>query len=77
MAQGAAALTIDLLKQRIANGQRPQVEDEFLRLQSSLNIKSTQTQDLKVEQNPDEIYALVTMYAIALGYSAPSIFIKG
>ena len=77
MAQGVAALTIDLLTRRIANGEKAQVEDEFQRLSMALTVNSTQTQDLKVDQNPEEIYALMNMYAVALGYTDPSVFVQG
>ena len=77
MAEGVALLTIDILKRRIANGEKAQVEDEFQRLSMALTVKSTQTQDLKVEQNPDEIYALMNMYNIALGGKPPSVFVQG
>ena len=77
MAVGSAAAMIDILKIRIANGERPQVEDEFTRLMLSQNVISSQTQDIKIEQHPDNIYLSCTIYAEALGYQSPGVFIKG
>ena len=74
MAQGQAEALITILKKRIANGERPIVEDEFMRLSLGQAITSTQTQDLKVDQNPEYIYWLSTCYAIALGHSTPNLF---
>ncbi|MGL5955386.1 MAG: hypothetical protein ACRC0X_02085 [Brevinema sp.] len=74
MPQGISELNINLLKKRITNGERPIVESEFLQLRNAILVRSTQTQDIKVEQNPQEIYLMMTEYAIALGVEVPSMF---